>query len=111
MTDQPQLSPVQLEQQEWLSEVIFTHTPAWAHALAYFATVPGLRWLRFLLPLARRLTDVKIKTDTTYTKLAGAQKDMVGAIQHMRVYKRGRLLGERKFNMGAVRSHYSRLVK
>ena len=95
----------------WIQDTIVANTPAWAHMLAYFSQVRGMLWIKILLPLARRFTDVHVKTETN---IKGAGKGFrSGAslqVRTIRIYKRGKMVAERTFApLLVTKSPYSKI--
>jgi len=100
------------EQIEWLQEVIILNTPTWAHVLAMAAQFKGMQWMKYFpLPIVRYFTDLSIKTDTNMKPAGkGFRAGTMRETQHIRVFKRGRMLAEKSFDVPRfIKSPYSKL--
>lgn len=101
------------EQQEWLQEIIIENTPMWAHFLAMLSQWRGMRWMHvFPLPLVRLLTDVSVKTDTDMQNPGkGFRPGTLLATQNVRVFKRGKMIAQKRFKQSKIiNSPFSKLV-
>ena len=97
----------------WLQEIIIENTPGWAHMIAQLAQYRGLRWMMiFPVPLVRYFTDVKVKTETNFKQAKGFRPGSLVEVQTLRVFKHGKLIGEKKFDGRIVNdSPFSKLTK
>lgn len=95
----------------WIEELITDHTPTWALWCGLMATFNGFRWMNwYVLPHIRRFTDLEIKTETNIKGGKGFRPGSELHTRTLRVYKKGRMIGERTFEPILIKnSAYSKL--
>lgn len=90
----------------WLESTVIDHTPKWAHFIAQAVQYRGLAWAgRVLLPLVRRFVQVSITTETN-TRPAGKgfRKSTIHMVEHVQVFKRGKLIAQKTFQITSYKS-------
>lgn len=95
----------------WIEELIAEHTPKWGLFYGWLAFTPGLRWLQRAMPLVRKFTDLEVKTETNIQGGKGFRAKSTLQTRTLRVYKRGRMIAEKKFPALLIRkSPYSKII-